>query len=175
MSAAVVARWSAFLGKIEQRYAQIEAETEAGCRAILEACELDPVPMTNAFTAMRTRIIGLEQKIEQTWSGKVEPLLGEAGVAEAQQARGEALVRRMERDRERLEVRVFADAAEEAEVLRRTNVQGVHYAQPNEDVFTEQQAMDQGLAAKNARAARTAELAGDLQRSSHRGGHGQKP
>ncbi len=115
MSQAVINRWDAFLASIEKRHAELMAEALQGCEALHLQTGLDPSAMTTAWSGVNARALGLETKISDTWSDKVDDALDDAGASSAvwdrELAKGEALGDRLELERERVRVRIFADAA----------------------------------------------------------------
>jgi len=113
--AEAIARWDAFLGKIGATAAELLSQAEAGCSALLDLNHLDPMPMSNAWTAVGTQLLGLASKIDQTWREKVEPVLDDAARHEErthERQKGEALAAKIDRDKERLEIRIFGEAAQ---------------------------------------------------------------
>lgn len=107
-----IARWDAFLAKIEERYDQVMTEAYEGCLGLVEECDDDPGPMTIAWMAMNARAIDLEMKVSHTWSDKVSDLFYSAGIdGDPHFARGQALARKMERQREQTRVKLYADVA----------------------------------------------------------------
>lgn len=111
-----VNRWDAFLSKIEERCQQTLAEAQQGCAALLDVAGLDPLPMSNAWSAIENQIVELTSRIDDTWSEKVEPAFEEADwewdQIEPQLDRGRALSAKMLRDRDAVAFRIFAEAAE---------------------------------------------------------------
>lgn len=114
MSAAVVARWDAFLGQIHERFRGILAEAREGCPALLEQAGWDPIPMGNAWGAIEMRAKQLDTKVEETWSGQVERAFEEAGAPPAliarERSKSDALRATMEIERERMRIDIFANA-----------------------------------------------------------------
>ncbi|MHB8872765.1 MAG: hypothetical protein ACYC8T_03665 [Myxococcaceae bacterium] len=110
-----IGRWESFLGKLCARAADTLAEAEQGCAMLLDLNSLDPMPMSNAWTAVENQLRELASKVDQTWEEKVEPALEAAqlsgGRLDAERAKGEALRRSIERDQESASVRIFAAAA----------------------------------------------------------------
>ena len=109
MSQDPVQRWQAFLDKIKQRFEEMMAQAVPGCTALLDATGLESVAMSNAWTGV------VQQTHQLTWSDKVEETMEAAGIEDdafdAQRAKGDELVEWIELERERTEVRIFADAA----------------------------------------------------------------
>ena len=110
-----IARWDAFLAKLAQRARDTLAEAEQGCVGLLDLNDLDPLPMSNAWTAIENQLRELGAKVEQTWAEKVEPALEAAGWSaertEAERGKGGAYLRGVEREQAALELRLFAGAA----------------------------------------------------------------
>ena len=73
-----IGRWDGFLGKIKERATSILAEAEEGCAMLLDLNNLDPLPMSNAWSAIEQQLIQLTSKIDDTWNEKVEPAFDEA-------------------------------------------------------------------------------------------------
>ena len=115
MTDAVIARWDAFLANIAKRHGDLLAEAVAGCEALHLQSGLDPSAMTSAFSGINRRALDLESKIMDAWSDKVDDALDDAGASSAvtdrESAKGEALADRLELERERARVKIFADAA----------------------------------------------------------------
>ncbi len=110
-----VARWEAFLARLRERWGQTLAEAEQGCAQLLDQSGLDPLPLSNAWTAIENQLRELGTRAEQTWTEKVEPALEAGGVdpdlllAELEkQARWS---RELEQQKLQVELRIFADAA----------------------------------------------------------------
>lgn len=114
MSDALVQRWDAFLKNITDRFQQIMQESRAGCAQLLADSDFDPLPMSNAWSAMERRAKDLGLKIEETWSGQVEPKFEEAGaprpLMDQQRAKGDALRDWMELEVERVRIEIFVNA-----------------------------------------------------------------
>lgn len=114
MSAAVVARWDAFLAQIHERFRGVMQEAREGCPALLEQANFDPLPMGNAWSAIEMRAKQLETKIEETWSGQVERAFDESGappqVIAQERWKGDALRTAIEVERERTRIKIYADA-----------------------------------------------------------------
>lgn len=69
---ALVDRWKAFLGKIDERLSEICAEAEVGVRAIAAQHPEDSLPVGNAITGLDHRVRQLREKIQETWDQQVE-------------------------------------------------------------------------------------------------------
>jgi hypothetical protein len=112
-----IARWDKFLASIESRLQEVLAEARQGCAMLLQQSDLDPMAMSNAWTAMELRAKSLGSKVADTWSEKVEPALEQADVPSPVVAtprdKADALQRRIEVEVERTRVQVFAGAARE--------------------------------------------------------------
>ncbi len=112
---ALDARWDGFLAKLRERFEEVMAESQAGCAALLHQTGGDTMPVSNAWTAMRMRALGLQSKVEETWSAQVQDQFIAAGASSAQLdralARGEALRDWMEVEVERVEIEIFASAS----------------------------------------------------------------
>jgi len=114
-AAEAIARWDAFLSKLGQRSKETLAEAEAGCAQLLDLNNLDPMPMSNAWTAIENQLRELDAKVEQTWAEKVEPALEAAGWPAVRQdqerSKGSALKAAIETGKAQLELRLFVGAA----------------------------------------------------------------
>ncbi|MEM6731586.1 MAG: hypothetical protein AAF658_08515 [Myxococcota bacterium] len=115
----VRARWIAFLNKIEERHREVLREAEAGCLQLLDLSQLDTNPMANAWQGIRSQLLALSSKVDDTWSEKVEPAFEAAYAQEAapgnhidEYDRGRSLMDRLERDKLRAEIEIFAAAAD---------------------------------------------------------------
>jgi hypothetical protein len=110
----VIARWNAFLDKVKDRFEQIMEESRQGCRMIFDQTGGDPMPMTNAWTGMESRAKDLEMKVNDTWSDSVEEAFDDvdapAEVVDREREKGLGLVDWMERERERTNIEIFAEA-----------------------------------------------------------------
>jgi hypothetical protein len=108
-------RWDAFLNQIESRHAELVREAFEGAKEALPDIGFDTSPVGVALGAVRSRLLDLESRIDDTWNEKVDDAFGAEGVGHEERAwareRGAALKRRLERERERLEPHAFAHAA----------------------------------------------------------------
>ena len=115
MTQQVMARWDAFLAKLQQRHSDLMAEAVEGCQMLHLQASLDPGAMTNAWQAIEVRAKNLGSKIDDTWSDKVEEAFEDVGASSAvedrERAKGEALYDRLEVETGRTRVSIFADAA----------------------------------------------------------------
>lgn len=62
--APLLERWKSFLGKVEGRLGEVEAESEAGIEELLDINPADPGPISAGFSAVQARFSGLQQKVE---------------------------------------------------------------------------------------------------------------
>jgi len=107
--------WDALLAEVDAAAMAILTRAEADCARLLDLKNLDPLPMSNAWTAVNTQLLGLTTKVEQTWREKIQPVLEEAEQyddRDRERQKGDALIRRLETNRERLEVGLFGVAAQ---------------------------------------------------------------
>jgi hypothetical protein len=115
MSAEVVARWDGFLGKLRARAGDVLSEARAGSTALLDQTDDDLQPLSNAWDAIRARMLDLGQKIDEVWTSEVDPKLEAAGVREAaldhEREKGAALRGALDVEYERHRVAAFGDAA----------------------------------------------------------------
>lgn len=70
--AEVRARWHTFIEKIAARHTEVIREAEVGCLQLLDLARLDTNPMANAWSGVRSQLLALHSKIDETWSEKVE-------------------------------------------------------------------------------------------------------
>lgn len=94
---------------------------------LLDLADLDPTPMTNAWTGIEQQLIQLSSKVDETWSDKVEPAFEEADwdwdeQIEPQARKGTELNDWLEREREVVGIRIFAEAAEQVFEKARSNL-----------------------------------------------------
>lgn len=112
---AALNRWYDFLRRITEKHGALLEEARTGCPALHLEADLDPGPMTNAWTGFNAQALALESKVMSTWSEQVSDLFESSGVSRKvtneEQARGEATAARMEWDRESTRLRIFGDAA----------------------------------------------------------------
>lgn len=106
-----IARWDAFLHKLRARVDECLIEAEEGCARLLDANGLDPQPTSVAWMAIDNQVRELLEKLEQTWSQKVEPNLEESPALQVERAKGDAFKDVIEREKERVEIRIFGEAA----------------------------------------------------------------
>jgi hypothetical protein len=108
-------RWDGFLAKIRQRVEETLQQAEQGCTALLDLANLDPLPMSNAWSAIEGQLLELSAKVQETWQAKVEPALEAAEWETArileQHEKGAALQRWRERATETVSIRIFGDAS----------------------------------------------------------------
>jgi DNA-directed RNA polymerase subunit RPC12/RpoP len=110
---ALEARWDGFLSKARERFEAVMNESLEGCAALLQQTGGDTITVSNAWTGMRLRAIGLAGKIEETWSQQVQDQFIAANTPtsrlDANHAKGEALRDWMDIEIERVEIKIFAD------------------------------------------------------------------
>lgn len=99
---ALTQRWTTFLGKVEARLAEVEAEAREGLDELVATEVLDPAPLANALTEVEARLRALSKKVESAWDDTIAPEAdshedgpGRARVAQLRKA-GEALRERIE-------------------------------------------------------------------------------
>jgi hypothetical protein len=106
-------RWDGFLAKSRERFDELMHESKVGCAALLEQTGGDPTPLSNAWTGMRTRALGLQSKISDTWSEQVQDKYHDIEAydrADQAWARAEALSDAIEIELQKTEIQIFADA-----------------------------------------------------------------
>lgn len=110
-------RWAAFLKQIETRHEEIVREAFEGAKEAFPEMGFDTSPIAVALGAVRLRLLDLESRIADTWNQKVDDTFEAEGLSHEERTRaretGEALKRKLERQRERLEPHAFAYAAHE--------------------------------------------------------------
>ncbi|MBC8044874.1 MAG: hypothetical protein IAF08_15660 [Rhizobacter sp.] len=134
-SGEITERWDAFLAKIKERFEQTMSEAEAGCAALLDDAELDPMPMSNAWNAIRLQMLSLQRKIGDTWSEKIQEQLYdpngdakfEGAKVDREYAKGFALEQRIADELQATEVRIFGSAARKIYEVAKTKLEG-HFA-----------------------------------------------
>ena len=123
--AETAARWDAFLAKIRERGLETLAQAEEGCTMLLDLNALDPQPMTIAWMAIENQLHELRQKVDSTWSEKVEPGFSE-GAASRERAKSHALDADLERLKDEAELRIFGDAAKKIYAQALVNLAKAH-------------------------------------------------
>lgn len=125
-----IERWNAFLAKLRERGRQTLAEAEQGCAELLDLSALDPLPLSNAWTAIENQLRDLAARALQTWTEKVEPALEAADVdAEVlfrEREKQEVWERELEHEKVRAELRIFAAAAERILAQAKKNLSREH-------------------------------------------------
>lgn len=112
-----IARWDAFLAQIENRHREVLSEAEAAARRFIASVVTggDIQPLSLELTAVRERLHELETKIIDTWHAKVDQAIDDDGLGVAERdreyAKGLALQRALDDQREELEPRLFAELA----------------------------------------------------------------
>ena len=77
---AIQARWDTFLANIRDRAQNILAEAQPGCLALFVQGGHDPFTMGNALPALRSRLLELSAKVQDTWQEKVGHAMSSAGL-----------------------------------------------------------------------------------------------
>jgi len=112
-----VARWDAFLAQIQQRHHEVIVEAETAARRFIAevAGGGNVTPLSHQMMAVSSRLSELETKIIDTWHAKVEQAIFDDGLGvpdrDREYAKGRALKRALDDQREELEPRVFAELA----------------------------------------------------------------
>lgn len=111
---ALEARWDGFLSKARERFEAVMNESLEGCAALLRQTGGDTLTISNAWTGMRLRAIGLAGKIDETWSQQVHDSFlaanAPSGRVDANYGKGQALRDWMDIEIERVEIAIFAEA-----------------------------------------------------------------
>jgi hypothetical protein len=69
---ALVARFTGFLAKIEERLREIMTEAEQGVLGLLSQHPTDIMPLGNALSGLDHRVRELREKIQETWDQQIE-------------------------------------------------------------------------------------------------------
>ena len=105
-------RWSAFLAQVEQRHAQVRAESEQFGAAYTAD---DLAPLSHHLMGVKSRLQDLEQSIEATWHAKVDDVFAAEGASgETRSAafmQGRTLGHQLDDEREESEIRILAEQA----------------------------------------------------------------
>jgi hypothetical protein len=105
-------RWSAFLAQIEQRHAQVRAESEQFGSAYTAD---DLAPLSHHLMGVKSRLQDLEQSIEATWHAKVDDVFAAEGASgdtrSAAFMQGRNLGHKLDDEREESEIRILAEQA----------------------------------------------------------------
>jgi hypothetical protein len=125
MSTAAHARWETFLTKTHGAFDQLMWDSRVSCLRLLDLRALDPTAMSKAWLAVRAEVFGLVERISQVWR-ELEPVFEAAHVSSAalveQAARGRQVGQRLLLELERMEIEVFAEAAEKLLELARATL-----------------------------------------------------
>ena len=125
MSTAAHARWETFLAKTHGAFDQLMWDSRVSCLRLLDLGALDPTAMSKAWLAVRAEVFGLVERISQVWR-ELEPVFEAAHVSGAalveQAARGRQVGQRLLHELERMEIEVFAEAAEKLLELARAGL-----------------------------------------------------
>jgi hypothetical protein len=139
-------RWSAFLAQIEQRHAQVRAESEQFGAAYTAD---DLAPLSHHLMGVKSRLQDLEQSIEGTWHAKVDDVFAAEGasgdVRSAAFMQGRTLGHRLDDEREESEIRIMA-----AQARRLNNAAISAHPIAQEAATGEWRAMNAALRALNA-------------------------
>jgi hypothetical protein len=120
-----VSRWHAFLSKIDDRVRETLAVAREGCATLIDTNDLDPLPMTNAWSGIQNQVHELLKKVQETWQKNVAPTLEDKGLLFREQCeKGEELRRSVEEATERARVAIFADAARKVLAQAKANLAG---------------------------------------------------
>jgi hypothetical protein len=105
-------RWSAFLAQIEQRHAQVRAESEQFGAAYTAD---DLAPLSHHLMGVKSRLQDLEQSIEATWHAKVDDVFAAEGASGDTRStafmQGRSLGHKLDDEREESEIRIMAEQA----------------------------------------------------------------
>ncbi|GMU58713.1 MAG: hypothetical protein AMXMBFR34_04760 [Myxococcaceae bacterium] len=113
---AVTQRWKAFLGKVEARLAEIEAEAKEGLTDIIATEVIDPAPLSGALQELKARFRALTKKVDQAWDDTISVELDKledvpSREVDGLQRQGDALRRRITQLDEALEAWAQREAA----------------------------------------------------------------
>jgi hypothetical protein len=139
-------RWSAFLAQIEQRHAQVRAESEQFGAAYTAD---DLAPLSHHLMGVKSRLQDLEQSIEATWHAKVDDVFAAEGasgdVRAAAFMQGRTLGHKLDDEREESEIRIMA-----AQARRKNDPATSAHVLAQEAATGEWRAMNAALRALNA-------------------------
>jgi hypothetical protein len=139
-------RWSAFLAQIEQRHAQVRAESEQFGAAYTAD---DLAPLSHHLMGVKSRLQDLEQSIEATWHAKVDDVFAAEGasgdVRSTAFMQGRNLGHKLDDEREESEIRIMA-----AQARRLNNAATSAHPIAQEAATGEWRAMNAALRALNA-------------------------
>jgi len=139
-------RWNAFLAQIEQRHAQVRAESEQFGAAYTAD---DLAPLSHHLMGVKSRLQDLEQSIESTWHAKVDDVFAAEGasgdVRSAAFMQGRTLGHKLDDEREESEIRILAEQAR-----RRNDANIAAHPVAQEAATGEWRAMRAALRALNA-------------------------
>lgn len=74
----LVQRFEGFIGKINGRLGEIQAEAAQGLQALTQQDPTDFMPLTNAFSGLDARVRQLSDKLDSTWDDAIEPKFEDA-------------------------------------------------------------------------------------------------
>jgi hypothetical protein len=139
-------RWSGFLAQIEQRHAQVRAESEQFGTAYTND---DLAPLSHHLMGVKSRLQDLEQSIEATWHAKVDDVFAAEGASgdtrSAAFMQGRTLGHKLDDEREESEIRIMAEQAR-----RRHDPAVSAHVLSQEAATSEWRAMQAALRALNA-------------------------
>lgn len=109
-------RWDSFLEQVEGAFDQLIWEGRSTALSLLDLRALDPTAMSKSWFQVRAEVFQLIERVTQTWREQHEPAfeahgLGGAALVEAT-TRGRRVGQKLLHELERVEIEVFAEAAE---------------------------------------------------------------
>ena len=114
-----LARWEAFLAQIEDRHRRVLAEAVAAGRDFIASVAAggDVTPLSHQLMGAESRLQDLETAVTDTWHAKVDDAILAEGhgvaVRDAEFARGQVVVDRMEDARDELSPRLHVELAQQ--------------------------------------------------------------
>ena len=72
----LIQKWDVFLAKIEERFNDLLAEANENWPLVIEQLEYDSSVISNAWNGISNQVDSLQNKIDDTWDDKMDPLFG---------------------------------------------------------------------------------------------------
>jgi hypothetical protein len=119
-------RWDSFLEQVEGAFDQLVWDGRSTALSLLDLRALDPAAMSKSWFQVRAEVFLLVERVTQTWREQHEPAfeahgLGGAALVEAA-ARGRRVGQKLLHELERVEIEVFAEAAEKLLAVGRASL-----------------------------------------------------
>jgi len=111
-----VERWDQFLKKALNKAEGMFGQAKQGCAMLLDISSLDPIPMSNAWSAIEQQTHELTHLIDDTWYQKVEDMLIELEIEQKQidneYHKGQNTIDRLNRQKDETQIDIFSEAAQ---------------------------------------------------------------